>query len=150
MYETILIPTDGSEHATRAVDEGLELATAVGATVHVLFAVEPIPLGGAIAGATAASREWSDVIDRQYEAGEETTAAVADAARAADLETVEAIRHGKPTDEILAYVAENDIDAVVMGTHGRSGANRVLVGSVTEQVVRQSPVPVLTIRTGVE
>lgn len=56
------------------------------------------------------------------------------------------IVEGNPHEEILEYVSEHDIDMVVMGTHGRTGIDRVVMGSVAERVVRQSPVPVLTVR----
>jgi nucleotide-binding universal stress UspA family protein len=52
---------------------------------------------------------------------------------------------GDPAEEILRYAKENDIDLIVMGTHGRKGLDRVFFGSVAEKVVKQSPVPVLTI-----
>lgn len=53
---------------------------------------------------------------------------------------------GNPHEKILEYVSEHDIDMVVMGTHGRTGLDRALMGSVAERVVRRSPVPVLTVR----
>jgi nucleotide-binding universal stress UspA family protein len=62
------------------------------------------------------------------------------------VEVERTITTGVPQDEILSLVAEGDADVVVMGTHGRSGLDRYLLGSVTERVVRQSPVPVLTVR----
>ena len=148
MYDDILIPTDGSSPADEAVSEGLELAAQTDATVHALYVVEPIPLGRFAAGGRSASGEWGDVIDEQRAEGEEATAAVAEAAVERDLEVETAVRHGKPAAEILEYADEEGVDAIVMGTHGRTGADRLVIGSVAEQVVRRSPVPVTTIRTG--
>nr|WP_256421809.1 universal stress protein [Halobellus rarus] len=64
----------------------------------------------------------------------------------AGLTVVTEIVDGNPHEEILDYVSEYGIDMVIMGTHGRTGLDRVVIGSVAERVVRQSPVPVLTVR----
>ncbi|MDQ2051248.1 universal stress protein [Natronolimnohabitans sp. A-GB9] len=146
MYDRILVPTDGSEPAAAAIEEGIELARQQDAELHALYVVEPIPLGRFSAGPKPASAEWEDVVDEQRSEGEEATADVAERAAEYDLEVVEAIEHGSPHAQILSYVDEADIDAVVMGTHGRSGADRLVLGSVTEKVVRKSEVPVLTVR----
>ncbi len=148
MYNRILVPTDGSQAATAAIEEAVDLAAQFGAELHALYVVEPIPLGGFSAGSGPASAEWDGVVDKQRAEGESATAAVAERAQARDVDTVEAIEHGKPNVEILEYAEEHDIEAIVMGTHGRSGADRLVVGSVTEKVVRKSDVPVLTVRKG--
>ena len=150
MYDDILIPTDGSSPADAAVRQGLEIATHADATVHALYVVEPIPLGRFAAGARSATDDWGDVIEAQRAEGEKATAAVAEAATEHGLEVAHAVRHGKPAEQILAYVEDEGIDVIVMGTHGRTGADRLVIGSVAEQVVRRSPVPVTTVRTGSE
>ncbi|MCU4751772.1 universal stress protein [Natrialbaceae archaeon A-CW2] len=146
MYNRILVPTDGSQPATAAIEEGVTLAAQNDAELHALYVVEPIPLGGFSAGPGPASAEWDGVVDKQRAEGEAATAAVAQRGQEQDVDVVEAIEHGKPNQEILEYAADHDIDAIVMGTHGRSGADRLVVGSVTEKVVRKSDVPVLTVR----
>lgn len=146
MYERILAPTDGSDAAAAAIEEGIDLARRDDAELHALYVVEPIPLGGFTAGPGPAGAEWDDVVEEQREEGAVATADVADRASESGLEVVEAIKHGKPHEQILEYVDEHDVDAIVMGTHGRSGADRLVLGSVTEKVVRQSDVPVLTVR----
>ncbi|AFZ74701.1 universal stress protein [Natronobacterium gregoryi] len=146
MYDRILVPTDGSEAAAIATEEAVELAELNDAELHVLYVIEPIPLGKFAAGAEPASAEWDDVVDEQRTEGEDATASVAALADDHDVDVVEAIEHGQPNEQILGYADEHGIDAIVMGTHGRSGAGRLVVGSVTEKVVRKSDVPVLTIR----
>ncbi|MXV63580.1 universal stress protein [Natronorubrum sp. JWXQ-INN-674] len=146
MFERILIPTDGSEPARNAAKKGVELAAEHGATVHAVYAVEPIPLGGFTAGPEPASAEHGEVVDAQKTEGQEAIDEVVELAAEHDLETVEAIEYGKPDVEILEYAADEEIDAIVMGTHGRSGAGRLVMGSVAEKVVRRSPVPVVTVR----
>ena len=148
MYDDILIPTDGSSPADTAVQTGIEIAAESDATVHALYVVEPIPLGRFAAGARSATEEWGDVIEAQRAEGENATAAVAEVAAEHGLEVAQAVRHGKPADQILAYVEDEGVDTIVMGTHGRTGADRLVIGSVAEQVVRRSPVPVMTVRDG--
>lgn len=64
----------------------------------------------------------------------------------AGLTVVTEIGEGNPHEEILEYVSEHDIDMIIVGTHGRTGFDRAVMGSVAERVVRRSPVPVLTVR----
>lgn len=147
MFDRILIPTDGSEPAHHAAKKGVELAAEHDATVHVLYVIEPIPLGRLTTGPGAASAEHSDVVDDQRAEGQEAIDEVAAIAAEHDVSVVEATRHGEPDKAIVEYVDDEEIDGIVMGTHGRSGAGRLVVGSVAEKVVRSSPVPVTTIRT---
>ena len=146
MYDRILVPTDGSTPAAAAIDEAVELAAQTNAELHALYVTEPIPLGGFSAAPGPASAEWDDVVEQQHNEGEQATAVVADHGTERDVDVVEAIEHGKAAATVLEYAEANAIDAIVMGTHGRSGADRLLLGSVTEKVVRKSDVPVLTVR----
>lgn len=138
-YENVLLPTDGSEAAEAATDRAIDLAGAFEATLHALSVVDDAALGLDVRSASVgehieatASEAVAEVATRATDAGVENV--------------VEEVRHGTTSREILAYVDENDVDVVVMGTAGRGGAERVLVGSVTERIVRSSPVPVLTVR----
>jgi nucleotide-binding universal stress UspA family protein len=142
MYETILVPTDGSAGADVAATHAVDLAKAHGATVHALYVVDvrmsPI----------SADMDHDEVVALVDEAGERPTAAVIDRAKRAGVPSVEAIRLGIPHQAIEAYADDEGVDLVVMGTHGRTGIEHALVGSVTERVVRTLDVPVLTIRPG--
>lgn len=148
MFETILIPTDGSEPARNAAEKGIELAAEHGGTVHAMYAVEPIPLGGITTGPEPASAEFGSVIEEQKAEGGEALEVVSELGKEHGVEVLEAIEYGDPDEEILAYAETEDVDAIVMGTHGRSGADRLVIGSVAEKVVRKSPIPVLTVRMG--
>ncbi|MFC7078644.1 universal stress protein [Haloarcula halophila] len=140
MYDTILVPTDGSDHALRAAAHALALADAFDATVHVLTVVDV----DAAAGPINAGGVTDDYVERLRERGRESIDAI-EALTAA--ESVEGhVVEGSPSDAILDFVESRDIDLVSMGTHGRTGVRRFVAGSVTEDVVRQSPVPVLTVR----
>lgn len=137
-YENILIPTDGSSAATNAASLGLSLAASLNATVHLLSVLDDTELGLDVRSVT--SRQESE---------QAATDAVADLASQAEThgvtDTVTQIEHGTPFDEILNYIQSNDVHAIVMGTTGRRGTDRILFGSVAEKTVRSVPVPVITV-----
>ena len=142
MFNRILVPTDGSDAGKPAVDMALSLAQAHDATLHVLCIVDqPTSVSSAGEGFSG----LDNLLDQLEERGRETTAAIAEQARESNVETVTAVRRGNPHDDILAYATESEIDVIVMGTHGRTGVKRALLGSVTEDVVRHSEIPVLTV-----
>ncbi|WP_440991722.1 universal stress protein [Haloarchaeobius baliensis] len=134
MYDRILVPTDGSQGATTALEHGIEIATQWDATVHTLYVVDT---------RLARSGPALETLRRE---GRRAIRDVEVAGTRAGLTIVTDIVEGNPHEEILSYVSENDIDLVVMGTHGRTGLDRVFMGSVAERVGRRSPVPVLTVR----
>ncbi|WP_254839632.1 universal stress protein [Natronomonas marina] len=138
MYDRILLPTDGSDATNRAVEQAVGLARETGAELHVLFVVEDIPY---------APEMMDDTVEKQLrEIGEEALEKIRERADEAGVEVVADIREGAPHTAILEYADEAGVDAIVMGTHGRSGLDRYLLGSVTERVVRTAEIPVLTVR----
>lgn len=139
MYDHVLIPTDGSEPAEAAVDHALDLAPRYDATLHVLYAVDVTAFGGL-------PRDTSVVIEGFEEAGDAAVERVADRAREMGIPVETSVRHGSPEEVVLEYVESERIDLVVMGTHGRRGLGRLVLGSVAERVVRRCPVPVVTVR----
>lgn len=142
MFDRVLIPTDGSDPARAAVEMAIGLADVHGATLHVLFIVDqPTSVSGVGEGFAG----LDNLLDALEEKGNETTDTIATQARERDIETTTAVRRGNPHDDILTYANDKDIDVIVMGTHGRTGVKRALLGSVTEDVVRHSDIPVLTV-----
>jgi nucleotide-binding universal stress UspA family protein len=141
MYRNVLVPTDGSEAADRALARGIDLARAFDGSVHVLYVVEPLQTAEYDAGA---------IYDALRTEGERATEAAAERVREAGLPVETAVEVGVPHTTILEYADAHGADLVVMGTHGRTGLDRYLLGSVTEKVVRLSDVPVLTVRTARE
>jgi len=121
--DNILVPTDGSEGAEAATEHAIDLVTEVGGTLHALHVASD--------GRENESSPTDDVRERGEAAG---------------VEVVTATRNGRPHEAIAGYVAEVGIDVVVMGTHGRAGLRRYLLGSVTERTVRFSPVPVVSVK----
>jgi nucleotide-binding universal stress UspA family protein len=145
MYDRILVPTDGSAPATEAAAHGFEFAERHGATVHLLYVVEADYQGTVEAyGGVAAFGET--ILPALEEEGATVTEDLAAQAAAMDLETITEVRSGHARADIVEYADEHGIDLIVMGTHGRSGVERLLLGSVTERVLRASDVPVLVVR----
>lgn len=137
MFQRILIAVDGSEIAGRAAETGAWLAATLRAEVLLVF-VADTSLAGAPEGGVA-----PDVLLASLE--EEGRATLA--ALAKDLPQAEQIvRRGKPADEVLKVAEERGADLIVVGTHGRSGVRRVLMGSTAEDIMRHAPCPVLVVR----
>ncbi|MFB6085415.1 MAG: universal stress protein [Halodesulfurarchaeum sp.] len=140
MYRNILIPTDGSEGSTRAISEAVNLAELTGGTVHGLYVIDTRDYN------VLPESKWLTIEDEFTEEAERALGTVRETAEEASVHVTTDIARGVPAEEILDYVDENDIDLIVMGTHGRTGLNRVLVGSVTERVIRRATVPIQIVR----
>ena len=134
MYDTILVPTDGSDHAVRAAEHARYLADAFDATVHVVTVLDLQHAGGL-------GEEFVGHLEAQGEKALGAVRAVVDGDA-----VVTATLRGEPSETILAYAADHDVGLVAMGTHGRTGVDRYVAGSVTERVVSRSEAPVLTAR----
>lgn len=142
MFDRILLPTDGSDAVRPAVETALDLAATYDATLAVLFIVDqPVSVSGTGEGFSG----LDNLLDALEAEGTHATDAIAARARDSGIETETAVRRGNPHDGILTYANEHDVDLIVMGTHGRTGIKRALLGSVTEDVVRHSEIPVLTV-----
>ncbi|MFB6101374.1 MAG: universal stress protein [Haloplanus sp.] len=143
-YDRILVPTDGSDGVERAIEHAVREASIHGATIHGLYVLSTDAYAG-----IAMESSWESV-DRLLR--EDAEAAVARVRELADddvpVETV--IVEGKPSREIVRYAETEGCDLVVMGTHGRGGIDRLLLGSVAESVIRSSSIPVTTVPVGRE
>lgn len=134
--ENVLVPIDGSQSADAALETGIDLAAETGATLHVITLIDT-------------SKPWHRVVSGETldDLGKDVLDNALLRAEAADVGTIEgSVGRGKPETAILDYAADHDVDCIVMGTHGRSGLNRYLLGSVTEHVVRTADTPVLSVR----
>ncbi len=137
MYDSILLPTDGSDGADAALEHAVAQAQAYDATLHVLYVTNTTYMGSGAAEATAVEalrNSGADILAETVESLDE---------RGVDVESKQL--EGDPHATIVEYSEDADIDLIVMGTHGRTGLDRYLLGSVTEKVVRTSAVPVLTV-----
>lgn len=135
MYNRILVPTDGSEGSEVALRHAKDLAESYDAEIHILFVAD--------VRTQNSGNMMPNMVGELQEVGEEATEKMAE--QVEDLNSVTTVLQGIPHREINKYSDENDVDLVVMGTHGRTGLDRILLGSVTEKVVRTSEVPVMTV-----
>ena len=138
-FRRILIALDDSAIAAHAVEVGTELATALKAQAALVYVVDPT-LGFQPDGGIPAA-EWVATLKRE---GQSFLATAAQ--RTGELLAWQFLREGKPADQILAAAREWDADVIVIGTHGRSGVSRLVLGSTAESVVRHALCPVLVIR----
>lgn len=139
MYDSILLPTDGSEGMGPVIEHARDLAEIHGATLHVLYvantaALSDLPL----------ESSWEGVNSALHQQGEQAIEAARELI--GEIPTESNVVDGSPSREIVAYAEETGCDIIVMGTHGRSGVDRLLLGSVAGRVVRSADVPVMTIR----
>jgi len=143
MFDTVVIATDGSGSAQRAVEAALDLAGKFDATVHALYVVD----SGEVA---STPDDVSDVLERALATtGGRALTFVREAATSegeADADVVTVVREGDPADEIRTYATDVDADLIATGTRGRHGEHGFLLGSVAEEVVRHAPMPVLSVR----
>lgn len=137
MFDDLLFPTDGSDGTERALEHVLDIAATHDATLHVLNVADVTR--------DSVAQIQGEVVDALVDEGEETVQQVVDRADAHGIPTTTAVEQGEPYPTIVDYASSNDVDLVVMPTHGRKGLSRLLLGSTTERVVRESDVPVLTI-----
>ncbi|TYL36480.1 universal stress protein [Natronococcus pandeyae] len=140
MSDRILVPHDGSEQADAALRFALD--TFPDASVVVLHVVEPFA-EHTDAGVENGGR-WRE---RAREFAESVFDDVRDLAAEYETTVDTEWRYGRPRHVIVRYATETDVDHVVMGSHGRDGIDRILLGSVAEIVVRRAPVPVTVVRT---
>lgn len=143
-FEKVLLPTDGSEESEKALDAAVDLARAYDGTVHVVYVVDigvdtDYESVSNLMGELESSRKLEEI-------GEEATESLEAKLEERDVNSEIEIVRGVPHREINSYADEKDMDVIVMSTHGRTGLDRMLLGSVTEKVVRSSDIPVMTVR----
>lgn len=144
MYDAILVPTDGSDGVDRTLDHAVEMARNHDATIHALYVIDR-------RFELAAEEDREGLIERLTDRGERAVAAVADRCEAVGVDAVTEVREGIPYKTILGYADDTEIDVITMGTHGRTGRDRLAhLGSVTERVVENATVPVLVVNIGAD
>jgi nucleotide-binding universal stress UspA family protein len=146
MFRSIVVGTDGSETAQKAVQEAIELAKAVGASIELVSAYEPVPN----ARLRQEARETPEDIQWMVNPREEvdsTLSEASDSIREAGVDVNAYAREGDPADAILDVAEEKGADLIIVGNKGMTGAKRFLLGSVPNKVSHHAPCSVLIIRT---
>jgi nucleotide-binding universal stress UspA family protein len=141
LIKKILIATDGSEYTKSAVDYGIDLAKNTESKLYTIYVIDTaafasIPMDAA----------WESMYELLKQEGDEATKYVAERAENEDLSIERQTIEGHPAEEIIKFAEKNSINLIVMGTLGKSGLDRFLLGSVAEKVVRNSKIPVLVVR----
>lgn len=137
----ILIPTDGSDCSLRAAELGISLAKVLGAEIFAIYAIDTIILEELTKGI-----EEKSVEKELKEKGERHLNYVVRLAEKEGLKAEAILAKGEPHDQIVHYAKTKGADMIVMGTYGRRGTKRILIGSVTERVIEYAPCPVLVVR----
>jgi nucleotide-binding universal stress UspA family protein len=140
MFEKILVATDGSEHGEKAAKIAIELAKLSGGTITAIY----------VADTSRTSHLPDDMLlfsirELLLKEGNEALDFVENQAKEAGVNFERALVEGNPGEEIINYAKKNEDDVIIMGSVGRTGMDKFLLGSVAEKVVRNSRVPVLTI-----
>jgi nucleotide-binding universal stress UspA family protein len=146
MFKSIVVGTDGSDTATQAVHQAVELAGAVGAKLELVSAYEPVPAARLSSERREAPEDVQWAINPKEDV-EATLEEAAEIARGAGVEVAKFARRGDPADAILDVAEESNADLIIVGNKGMTGAKRFLLGSVPNKVSHHAPCSVMIIRT---
>lgn len=139
-FGKILLPTDFSESAENASDYAVYLAEKFGSKIYVVHVVEPLTYTTDLGLDFGDQYSVMETTAKKFL--EETVASIKE--KNSDVEGI--LLAGDPSNEIIRFAAQEQIDVIIMATHGRKGIEHFLLGSVAEKVVRKSPCPVLTVK----
>ncbi|MCQ8902658.1 MAG: universal stress protein [Methanothrix sp.] len=143
MYKRILIATDGSDKSRLAAQEGLELAKALGAEVLALYVVNEVVIASAVRQLGADKKEVEAKLQKQ---GEKALDDIKEMGEKMGVKVEPVIRIGAPANVIIDVARTENIDCIVMGSHGESGVSKLLIGSVVQKVLYWATTPVLVVR----
>jgi nucleotide-binding universal stress UspA family protein len=140
-FKKILIATDGSDNSKNAVNSGIEIAKINNADVYAVYVIPPVSAPAAQRG-----RSWAESIRQDLtEDGKKATKDVEDAAKGTGINVETILLEGNPSEEIINFAEKNDMDLIVLGSLGKSGIEKFLIGSVAEKVVRNAKKQVLIV-----
>ncbi len=142
IIKDIMIATDGSKNITKAVDYALDIAQLANAKVHALYVVDTaafasIPMDAA----------WESMYEILHEEGREAVGSIQKKAEEMGLFAESIVIEGHPAREIVEQSVERGMDMIIMGTVGKTGWNRLILGSVAAKVTQTSPIPVMVVRS---
>ena len=139
-YDKIMIATDGSKQVEKAVEAAVQLAKITGARLYAVYVI-------ASAGYTPRNFGWEESLTEILEAeAKKAVTFVEEAGKVSGVKVEPVILEGHPADRIMKFAEQEDMDLIVMGTLGRTGLDRFLLGSIAENVVRHSKTPVMVVK----
>ncbi len=139
MYDSFLVPTDGSDGAHTALEHAIALAEPIGAVVHVITVVD---------SAANSFAFGVDEVDELNRAAQRIVDELIDTYDGRDVAIRGTVRRGRPLRQILAYADEEEIDLIVVGRTGANGTARSLLGSTADRLIRSSSIPVTVVPSG--
>lgn len=147
-FKKIMIATDGSDCSRLAADKGIELARLSGGVVYAVFVVSTASLSidGDYFSSMGVNPYWELIYNSLKNQGQKALDYVKDLGKMKGINVESILLEGHPADELIQYAEENKMDIIVMGTLGRTGLDRLLLGSVAGNLVRHSKVPVMVVR----
>jgi nucleotide-binding universal stress UspA family protein len=147
-FKKIMIATDGSDCSKLAADKGIELARLSGGMVYAVFVVSTASLSidGDYFSSMGVNPYWELIYDSLKNQGHKALDYVKDLGKMKGINVESVLLEGHPADELIQYAEENKMDIIVMGTLGRTGLDRLLLGSVAGNLVHHSKVPVMVVR----
>jgi nucleotide-binding universal stress UspA family protein len=144
MYQHILVPTDGSDVTSKAVDTAIGLAKALGARISALSVKEPFPYSAISEIQPVPPQEF---FDAQEALARKRVDQVVTACRAAGLScSADTVEAGQPYEAIIEHASKQGCDLIVMASHGRRGMRALLLGSETQKVLTHTGIAVLVVR----
>lgn len=142
LQRRILIATDGSETANEAAAFGMEMVGCSGAKIYAIYVIDTTPYRS-----VSLDKIWSkETLDEFERAGHEATSYVERIGKAAGVEVESRVLRGHPVEKIINFAEDNNIDMIIIGSLGKGGYERFVLGSVSEKVVSHAKVPVLVVR----
>lgn len=153
MFSNILVPVDGSEIGERSLPMAQGLAQSSGGTIHLVQVISRDPELQAIHGGSGESIQELEInrdaarllIETRITRGKEYLESLASRLQNEGIKVATVIREGAADTNIVDYAKEQGIDLIVMSTHGHGGFRRLLLGSVTDRVIRSGAIPVLVL-----
>ncbi|MCS3901275.1 universal stress protein [Methanococcus voltae] len=140
-YKKILVPTDGSDVSLEAIEHAVSIAKTTGAEIFGVYVLDTTPYTE-----IPADGLWSNLKEILEEEGDNALHLVAKAARKYDVAFKNQVLEGNPEKEIVEFADKINADLIVMGTTGKTGFDRLLLGSVAERVLKHTKCPVLLVR----
>ncbi|MBW9221203.1 universal stress protein [Methanothermococcus sp. SCGC AD-155-M21] len=140
-YKKILIPTDNSKVSIESAKQALEIAKLMNSKVYVIYVVDIMPFVG-----LPTEGFWESMKEILEEEGKEAFNKIESMAKEFDINIVSEILEGNPAKEIVEYAIKKNINLIVMGTSGKSGIDKLLLGSVAEKVSKRAQCPILLVK----